>query len=88
MSQPIATELIEVLLKNPNSLKKHVTIILDNEKADSILKYNILAYLLNNLDIKDLKHFEKSLKRIVDKPAKYEVYYEVSKYAEELLKKI
>lgn len=88
MSQPISKEIAPLLVEKPNAIKKQVIEILNNELEDSILKYNIISYVLLNLNKENLKDYEESLKRIVEKPTKYEKYYETTLIAKELLNKI
>lgn len=88
MSKPIANQLLPILIKNPNNLEPVIIKILDDEKSDSNWKYNIIRYVLANFPKENKKAYQKSLKRIVDKPFKYELKYDVVEIAQVLLNEI
>jgi len=87
MSQPISKELVPLLILKHNGLSESIIKIFDDLKEDSILKYNIINYVLKELSDNDLKIYSNSLNRIVEKPTKYEKFYETNIVAKEILKR-
>lgn len=87
MSQPVSKELIPLLILKSNGLKEEIIKLLNNEKEDSILKYNIIHYILDEIDSSDLKKYNESLNRIVSNPTKYEKFYETNIVAKKVLNK-
>lgn len=85
MSKAIAQQLIPVLLKNPKGLESIIVKILDDQKIDAIWKYNIIFYVIKGFNLENKKNFEKTLKRIVEKPNKWEIKYEVVEIAQKVL---
>lgn len=85
MSQPVTKELIPLLILKEEGLKEDIIKIFNNRDEDSILKYNIINYILKEL--KDINYYKDSLERIVNKPTKYEEFYETNNVAKSLLNK-
>src|SRR5690554_1452534 len=78
MSKPIANQLMPILLKNENILEDVIKSILDDQKKDTIWKYNIIFYLIRKFNLDNKKKYFNSLKRIYENPNKYELYYETN----------
>lgn len=88
MSKPIASQLLPILIKNPNALEDVITKILDGEKTDTIWKYNIITYVVKEFPLENKVNLKKVLERIVNKPYKYEKIYETDIAAKIILNEI
>lgn len=88
MSKPIASQLLPILIKNPNALEDIITKILDGEKTDTIWKYNIITYVVKEFPLENKVNLKKVLERIVNKPYKYEKIYETDIAAKIILNEI
>lgn len=88
MHLPVSKEVVDVLIKRANLLTEIITELLENERTDSILKYNIIAYLIQKFPKDEITKYEKVLNRIVSKPIKWEIYSEVDLIAKTVLNKI
>ncbi|HKL95066.1 MAG TPA: DUF5071 domain-containing protein [Haploplasma sp.] len=76
MNLNVTKELVAVLSTREEILRKQLNDILSNLEEDPIFKYNIINHILASFSVEDLKNYEKSLKRIVEKPTVKEVHYE------------
>lgn len=85
MHLPVTREVVEVLSTRADILEDDLLSLLENEKTDTVLKYNIIAYLIAKFPKKNQLAYEKTLERIADKPNKYEKYSEVDNIAKEVL---
>ncbi len=88
MHLPVTKEVVTVLVIRGNLLSETLVELLENDKTDTVLKYNIIAYLIKEFPLENKKDYQKVLKRITDKPTKYEVYSEVNIIAKEVLNQI
>lgn len=88
MHQAVSKEVVTVLLPREKLLKDIIIELLENERTDSILKYNIIAYLINEFSSESKKEYQDVLERIANKPIKWEVYSEVDIIAKKVLETI
>lgn len=88
MHQGVSKEVVSVLVLRANLLSEILIELLDNEKTDTILKYNIIAYLINDFSNENKKIYLKTLNRIINKPTKYELYSEVNIIAKKVVEEI
>lgn len=88
MHQGVTKEVVSVLVLRANLLTEILIELLENEKTDTILKYNIIAYLINYFPNENKKLYITTLNRIINKPTKYELYSEVNIIAKNVLEQI
>lgn len=88
MNYLVSKELVTVLVAREEVLRQTINDILSDKEEDSIWKYNIINHIINGFEKDNLKHYEKSLKRIATKPTSYELDRETSDLAKLTIDKI
>lgn len=87
MKTIVVKELAPILVNHETVLRKPIIDILDNETEDSIWKYNIIAYIMQEFTKDEIKNYEASLTRIIDKPTFRENWHETNDIAKKVLTK-
>ena len=85
---PVASKLIPVLVKYPNSIVPVIKNTLSLQEKDAELKYFIILELIPRLHLEYQKELIEDIDRIAKKPTEEELYAETTDEALVLLKKL
>ena len=84
---PIATEMLNVLVRFPDSITPLIKKVLQPTETDEEWKYFIIQYLIPKLPESSQKLLMKDIQRILDSPTDGEIYGEVSEAAKDYMER-